>query len=86
MPTLRARLPNEDDQFVDALRESCARAIATWLKRSVNTDRAIRSLTLQEMMGAAEACTAHWIVEVSKRITANEMTPKLREYENLLLG
>lgn len=86
-PPLRPRPPNADDQFVDALRESCARTMATWLKEAVNTQRPIRSLTLLEMMGLAEACTAHWIVEVSKRITTNELSPPKRaEYENLLLG
>lgn len=83
---LRERLPNEDDLFVDALRDSCARAMATWMKEGINTDRQIRSLTLAELKAMAEACTAHWIVEVSKRITANELSPKLQEYENLLLG
>jgi hypothetical protein len=85
-PPKRPRPPNEDDAFVDALRESCARAMATWLKDAVNTQREIRSLKLPEMMGLAEACTAHWIVQVSKRLAEDEMSPKVREYTNLLLG
>jgi hypothetical protein len=52
--------------------------MATWLKNAVNTQRPINSLKLPEMMGLAEACTAHWIVEVSKR----EQAP--REYKDLL--
>lgn len=83
---IRPRPPNEDDAFVDALRESCARAMATWLKNSVNTQRPINTLKLPEMMELAEACTAHWIVEVSKRIATDEMSPKVQEYRNLLLG
>lgn len=81
-PPLRPRPPNPDDAFVDALRESCARAMATWLKEAVNTQRPINSLKLTEMMGLAEACTAHWIVEVAKRIE----DPVAREYKPLLLG
>jgi hypothetical protein len=48
--------------------------------------RPINSMTLPEMMTLAEACTAHWIVEVSKKIAAEELSPTLREYKNLLLG
>lgn len=81
-PPPRERPPNPDDEFVDALRESCARAMATWLKNAVNTQRPINSLKLPEMMGLAEACTATWIVEVSKRIK----DPVAREYKELLLG
>jgi hypothetical protein len=85
-PETRPRPPNPDDQWVDALRESCAWAMAAHLKQSVNTMRPINSMTLPEMMTLAEACTAHWIVEVSKKIAAEELSPTLREYKNLLLG
>lgn len=83
---VRERLPNSDDQWADALRESCARAMATWLKTAINTQRPINSLKLPEMMALAEACTSHWIVEVSKKIGAEELSPTQREYTNLLLG
>lgn len=83
---VRERLPNPDDAWVDALRESCARATAVCLKQAVNVDRPIRSLTLVEMMGLAEACTAHWIVEVSKRLAEEDLSPTLRKYQNLLMG
>lgn len=85
-PETRPRPPNPDDQWVDMLRESCARAMATWLKNSVNTLRPINTLTLPEMMGLAEACTSHWIVETSKKIASEDLSPTLREYRNLLLG
>lgn len=85
-PAIRPRPPNPDDAWVDALRESCARAMVTWLKESVNTMRPINTLKLPEMMGLAEACTAHWIVQVSRRIGEEEMSPTVREYTNLLLG
>lgn len=85
-PVLRPRPPNPDDQWVDELRESCARAMAKHLKEGVNTLRPINSLTLPEMCSLAEACTAHWIGQVSRRITEQEMSPTVREYTNLLLG
>lgn len=82
----RPRPPNCDDQWVDALRESCARAMGQHLKLALNIQRPINTITKVEMMALAEACTAHWIVEVSKKITAEELSPTLREYKNLLLG
>jgi hypothetical protein len=86
VPEVRPRPPNPDDQWVDALRESCARAMAAHLKQSVNTLRPINSMSLPEMMNLAEACTSHWIVETSKKIASEELSPTLREYKNLLLG
>lgn len=83
---LRPRPPNPDDAWVDALRESCARAMALHLKTAVNTMRPINTLKLPEMMALAEACTAHWIVEVSHKIGHEELSPTQREYVNLLLG
>jgi hypothetical protein len=83
---VRERPANPDDQWVDALRESCARAMAAHLKQSVNTVRPINSMTLLEMMSLAEACTSHWIVQVSQKIGAEELSPTQREYTNLLLG
>ncbi len=82
---LRHRAPNPDDEWCDALRESCARAMAAHLKEeAVNTQREIRSLTLAEMMALAEACTAHWIVQVSQKQVSEDLSPTLREFVNLL--
>lgn len=85
-PVTRPRPPNPDDQWIDELRESCARAMAAHLKEAVNTQRPINSLKLPEMLALAEACTAHWICQVSKKIGQEEMSPTVREYTNLLLG
>lgn len=60
--------------------------MAAWLKTAINTQRPINSLKLPEMVALAEACTSHWIVEVSKKIAAEELSPTQREYTNLLLG
>lgn len=81
-PPFRPRPPNPDDAFCDELRESCARAMAAHLKEAVNTMRPINSLKLPEMMALAEACTARWIVEVSKR----RADPHVRVWNELLLG
>jgi hypothetical protein len=83
---IRERPPNPDDDWLEVLRDGCARAMATHLKNSCNTDRAIRSLTLVEMKNLAEACAAHWIVAVSKKLVEEDLSPTLRAYENLLLG
>ena len=85
-PEIRERLPNPDDAWLEQLREGCARAMATHLREAVNTMRPIKTLTLVEMKNLAEACTAHWIVAVSKKVTEEEMSPTLREYTNLLHG
>jgi hypothetical protein len=79
------RPPTADDLWLDELREGCARAMATYLKEGTNTQRPIRSLTLAEMKNLAEACTAKWIVMVSKKIAEDRAAVK-PEYANLLLG
>jgi hypothetical protein len=83
---IRERPPNSDDEFVDGLREKCARAMAAHLKQAVNVQRPINSLTLPEMMALAEACTAHWIVEVSARVAKEDLSPTERQFKNLLYG
>ena len=85
-PALRERPPNPDDQWCDALRTSCARAMGQHLKGSINLMRPISSLTKPELEALAEACTAHWIVEVSKKVAQEKLTPTLREFKQLLLG
>lgn len=81
-PAPEIKPPSADDVFCTELREQCARSIVAYLKR-LNTDRAIKSLTLPEMLGMAEACTSRWIVLVSQRIAAGTAP---REYQNLLMG
>lgn len=85
-PPIRPRPPNPDDDWLEQLREGCARAMATHLKEACNTQREIRSLTLAEMKNLAEACTAHWIGAVSRKLAEEDLSPTLRVYENLLLG
>ena len=57
-----------DDEWLDHLRSECAKAIADYLQKSVNLDRAMRTLSRAEMLGMAEAATARWVVLVSQRI------------------
>jgi hypothetical protein len=68
-----------DDEFANTLREECARAGAKWLKESVNIQRPIGTLKLPEMCGLAEAITARWIVLVSQRAAAPEVTESDRD-------
>lgn len=78
---------SEDDEWLDYLRGECARALAQHLQKAINIDRSVKSLTRKEMLGAAEAVTARWIVLVSERIRdVTARTPKQTEYENLLMG
>lgn len=82
----RPRPPNPDDAWIDELRTSCARAMHIWLAEALNTQRPIQSLTKPELCALAEACTAHWIVRVSKYIADEKLSPTRREYVNLLLA
>lgn len=56
-----------DDEWCERTREMCARAMATWLKETVNTQRPIRSLTLAEMKNAVDNVIATYLIEESKR-------------------
>ena len=81
------RPPTPDDLFLDELRHKCAEAIVEWLKYSVNTSRPIKSLTLSDFKGMAEACTARWIVVVSRKLALQELEPETaKDYQNLLMG
>lgn len=79
------RPKTEDDLWLDVLREECARAMVRHIRASIDPNRTIRSLSLPELLKLAEACTAQWIVSVSKRHAAQPKTvpPK---YVNLLFG
>lgn len=81
------RPPTPDDVFLDELRHKCAEAIVEYLKNSVDVRRTIKSLTLSDFKGMAEACTARWIVVVSRKLMRNELEPETaKEYHNLLMG
>lgn len=83
-PMPQSKPKTDDDLFLDELRDTCARAMAGHLK-SLDTNRPIKSLTLPEMLGLAEACTARWIVAVSKRMAEDRSKVPVR-VQNLLMG
>ena len=66
-PELLKREPTVADKWCDMAYESAARAIAKWLKGSVNTQRPINSLKLPELVNLAQAAIHDWIVLESKR-------------------
>lgn len=74
-PKREIRPPTVDDAWATATREKCARAIAGWLKQTANTQRPINTLKLDELMCMAEAATACFIVEASRRV-ADPVTPE----------
>jgi hypothetical protein len=81
---LLKRPPSPDNDFRDELNEQCARAMVAWLKTGVNTQRAIRTLSLPEMKGLAEAATSTWICAVSKRIQEEPESPEIKHIAMLL--
>ena len=56
-----------DDEWCAMAYESAARAVAKWLKGSVNTQRPINSLKLPELVNLAQAAIHDWIVKGSER-------------------
>lgn len=88
MSALRKELqkhePTADDLFADHLRRECAAALIAWLKGSVNVDRSIRSLKRADFENMAEAVTARWIVEVSKRKTQGPDSEEVNKLYALL--
>lgn len=64
---LKHREPTVDDRWCARSYESAARAIARWLKGSVNTQRPINSLKLPELVIIAQAAIHDWQVSESKR-------------------
>lgn len=79
-----------EDVWLYSLRDQCARAIAEYLKQSVNLQRPIASLSKAEMHGMAEAATARWIKIVSERIQEvriigdSQLPEKLENYKTML--
>jgi hypothetical protein len=61
------KAPSEDDVWLAATNEKCARAMARWLKGTINIRRTIDSLTLEEMKALAGVAWSTMIVEISKR-------------------
>jgi hypothetical protein len=69
---LLVRPKTADDECWAAARKAGALAIVEWLKGSVNTQRAIRSLSLAEVEMMAETAVSAYIVEKAKQLAAEE--------------
>lgn len=66
---------DRDDEWSDKAMESAARAMAGWLKGSVNVKRSINTLSLSEMKGMAAAAVHEWIVQASHRVHDDPAAP-----------
>lgn len=88
--TILDQAMSREDVWLDYLRNECAKAIADYLKQSVNLQRPIASLSRAEMHGMAEAATSRWIVGVSERIQDvqiigdSQLPETLEEYQVML--
>jgi len=58
---------NPDNEWLDYATEQVAMAMATWLKQTVNTQRAIRDLKKVEIVALAGAAVAQYELEVGRR-------------------
>lgn len=67
-PPPRKIPPTPADVWQAATNEKCARAIAAWLKATVNTARPINTLKLDELKAMADNVVAAFIVEASLRV------------------
>jgi|WetSurMetagenome_2_1015567.scaffolds.fasta_scaffold783509_2 hypothetical protein len=65
---LKKRHITAADEWHDETMEKCARAMAAWMKATINTSRPINSLKLDELIALANNATACWIVEASHRV------------------
>lgn len=74
-PKFQPREPSPSDVWQAETNEKCARAIAGWLKHTVNVARPINTLKLPELIALTEHCLSVYQVEVSKR-TTTATTPK----------
>lgn len=70
-PPLAKIPPTADDIWQDQTNEKCARAMALWLKGSINTQRPINTLKLEEMKAMAQTVISEFIVEASHRVRAD---------------
>lgn len=77
---LPPRPPSPSDVWEKATLEKCARAIAHWLKGSVNTKRPINTLKLPELEAMAQNVLSTWIVEMSQRV---ETAPTKEEKDRI---
>ena len=77
--------PSPADAWQRATNEKCARAMALWLKETVNTQRPINTLKLEELVAMAENCVSAFIIELLRR-PRDEMTKEERELYVALLS
>ena len=82
---LKPRPPNVDDLWAERVREECAKAMARWMRETINVKRPIESLKLEEMKNLAEACNSAWIVAQSKRIAEQPESDEALVYGALLV-
>lgn len=66
---------NPDNEWLDYATEQVAIAMATWLKRTVNTQRAIRDLKKAELIALAGAAVAQYDLEVGRRAQTQRPYP-----------
>lgn len=74
----------EDDKWAGEVRRACALAIVKWMKGSLDLSRKIKSLKIEEFDGMAEAATAEWIVQASRRI--QDAPAESADLTSLLMG
>lgn len=63
--------PTTDDVWQDQTNEKCARSMAAWLKATVNTQRPINTLKLDELKALAQNIVSTFVVEASHRLHAD---------------
>lgn len=81
--------PSSDDLWLDELHTGCAKAIARWLKSSIDLERPIKTLTLAELKRMAGAFEAEWIKMTGERLIKEKppLTDEEKQaYAELLLG
>lgn len=66
------RVPTLDDKWLKEIRAACAREMIAWLKGTINTQRAIRSLSMAEMECLAACATDRWIVLAASRLNETD--------------
>jgi hypothetical protein len=76
--------PTADDVWQAETNEKCARSIAAWLKATVNTQRPINTLKIEELKSMADNVLATFIVEASQRVRADVSDDERKRIEALL--
>ena len=61
------RPPSADDRWMAETDEECAKAMAQWLKQTINIRRSISSMNIREMKCLAAVAVNTWIVAIGRR-------------------